>query len=244
MALFRTYDFQETIIQQCNNKWSEKAMAKISSVHDLPVVDAVYHQICSSNFRTGKPLVFMSDTNEQPASKRGRYKDPFQEEAFLQVMEDLQQNDEEQTTVNDLIDNMKTYLGDCDSMPYGFTYMKKRIKDHYGDDIIIAEINGKSNMVTSTATASKILHDFHWQSERNDSTREKMRVIETAAKLIKNDIKSIIQSKDYYPMSEEMSAEKAMEFIPESLCTLLQIFFPTNSSIKVASLGQAIIQAT
>ena len=132
---------------------------------------------------------------------------------------------------------MKTYLGDCDSMPYGFTYMKKRIKDHYGDDIIIAEINGKSNVVTFTTTASKILHDFHRQSERNDSTREKMRVIKTAAKLIINDIKSIIQSKDYYPTSEEMS-EKAMEFIPESLCTLLQIFFPTNSSIKLLHWGR------
>lgn len=123
-----------------NNKWSEKVMARISSVHDLPAADAMYHQICSSNFRTGKsiPLVFMSDADEQPASKRGRFKDSFQEEAFLQVMADLQQHDEEQTTINDLIDNMKTYLGDRDSLPYGFTYMKKKIKDHYGDDIIIA----------------------------------------------------------------------------------------------------------
>ena len=84
-------------------------MARISSVHDLPAADAMYHQICSSNFQTGKsiPLVFMSDADEQPASNRGRFKDPLQEEAFLQVMADLQQHDEEQTTVNDLIDNMK-----------------------------------------------------------------------------------------------------------------------------------------
>ena len=204
-----------------NNKWSEKVMARISSVHDLPAADAMYHQICSSNFHTGKsiPLVFMSDADEQPASKRGRFKDSFQEEAFLQVMADLQQHDEEQTTINDLIDNMKTYLGDRDSLPYGFTYMKKKIKDHYGDDIIIAEINGKSNVVTFTTT-------------------------ETAAKLIKSDIKSINQSNDYYPTSEEMSAEKAMDFVSESLCTFLQFFFPTNSSTKVASLGQAIMQAT
>jgi len=66
-------------------------MARISSVHDLPAADAMYHQICSSNFRTGKsiPLVFISDADEQPASKRGRLKDPIQEETFIQVMEDL-----------------------------------------------------------------------------------------------------------------------------------------------------------
>ena len=143
-------------------------------------------------------------------------------------MADLQQHDEEQTTVNDLIDNMKTYLGDCDSLPYGFTHMKKMIKDHYGNEIIIAEINGKSNVVTFTTTASKILHDFHQQSERDDSLREKMRIIETAAKLIKNDIKSDIQSTDYYPTSKEMSAETAIDFLPESLRALLQIFIPAE----------------
>ena len=64
-------------------------------------------------------------------------------------MADLQQHNEEQTTVNDLIENMNTYLGDCDSLPHGFKYMKKMIKDHYGDEIIIAEINGKSNRLVA-----------------------------------------------------------------------------------------------
>jgi len=58
-------------------------------------------------------------------------------------------------------------------------------------------------------------------------------VIETAAK-----------SKDYYPTSEEMSAAKTMAFAPESVHTLLQTLFPANSCTKVASLGQAITQAT
>lgn len=156
----RSFDFQETIMQQCesrNDKWSMTVSARIKSVHDLPAADAMYHQICSSNFRTGKDirLVFMSDTDGQPVTKqRGRKKDTFQEETFLQVMADLEQNDEEQTTIHDLIESMKTYLDDSDSMPYGFTYMKKRIKDHYGDDIIITEVNGKPNVVTFTATAS------------------------------------------------------------------------------------------
>ena len=199
-----------------NNKWSEKVMARIRSVHDLPAADAVYHQICSTNFRTGKsiPVVFMSDADEHPAKNRGRLKDLFQEEAFLQVMADLQQNDEEQTTVSDFIENMATYLSDSSGMPYGFTYMKKKIKDHYGNDIIIAEINGKSNVVTFTTTASKILHDFHRQTEKDDSIEEKMRLINAVAKLIKSDIKSIVQSKHNYPTPEEMTAEKAVEFLP------------------------------
>ena len=53
--------------------------------------------------------MFMSDADEHPAKKHGRLKDLFQEEVFLQVMPDLQQNDEEQNTVSDLIDNMAAY---------------------------------------------------------------------------------------------------------------------------------------
>ena len=33
-------------------------------------------------------------------------------------MEDLQKNDGEQTTITDLIESMKTYLGDSGSLPY------------------------------------------------------------------------------------------------------------------------------
>ena len=52
------------------------------------------------------PLVFISDADEQPVSKRGRLKDPIQEEAFIQVIEDLKKNDEEQTTIADLVENI------------------------------------------------------------------------------------------------------------------------------------------
>ena len=121
--------------------------------------------------------------------------------------------------------------------------MKRKIEEHYGENIIIAKINRKPNVITFTTTAYKILHDFHQQSTKDDSTSEKMRVIETAAKLIKSDLKLITHSKDHYPTSEEMNAEKAMAFVPESLRILLQTLFPVNSSTKVASLGQAITQA-
>ena len=61
---------------------------------------------------------------------------------------------------------------------------------------------------------------------------EKMRLINAADKLIKSDIKSIVQSKHNYPTPEEMTAEKAVEFLPESLRTLLQALFPEKISSK------------
>ena len=96
---------------------------------------------------------------------------------------------------------------------------------------------GLSNVVTFTTTASKILHDFHQQSVKDDSIKEKMRIIETAAKLIKNDIKSVIQSIDYYPSSTEMSAENAKDFLPVTSYTITD-FFLKNPVQKLPHLGK------
>ncbi len=55
----RSLDFQETIIQQCknmNNKWLWEVMARISSVHDLPAADVMYHQIPYSGLFSKKKI--------------------------------------------------------------------------------------------------------------------------------------------------------------------------------------------
>ena len=73
-----------------------------------------------------------------------------------------------------------------------------------------------------------------------------MRVIETAASLIKDDIETVVQDKDIYPTSFSMSTiEASAVFIPESLHLLLKtLFVGTDKEMKVCSLGQAIMQAT
>ena len=72
-----------------------------------------------------------------------------------------------------------------------------------------------------------------------------MRLIKTAAELIKSDVKSVEQSIDMYPCTTEMSStEEAMSFLPESLKLLFQRFFVgRDADKKVGSLGQAIMQA-
>ena len=48
-----------------------------------------------------------------------------QRQAFKKVILYLEQNDEEQITINDLIQKMEEYLIGTGSTAYGFTYMKK-----------------------------------------------------------------------------------------------------------------------
>ena len=246
----QTHELHGEIDKLCHTRadtWAEKVKGRRNNIHDLFAADAVYHQVCSVNFRTNKsiPRQFIT-TEEHSHTKRGRPKDSVQMEAFLKVAAYLEENDDEQTTINDLIEKMKEYLGESDHAPYQFTYMKDQIKQHFGNKIVITEINGKTNVVTFRSTASAILHDFYCQTKQDDSGADKMRIIETAAKLIKSDIQSVIQTKDSYASFHELSSvDEAISFLPESQQLMLRVLFPSQSAqVKLASLGQSIMQAT
>ena len=95
-------------------------------------------------------------------------------------------------------------------------------------------------------TAASVLKDFYEKPKLDDAETEKMRVIKTAASLINDDIKTVVQDKDIYPTSLSMSTvEASAAFIPESLQLFLKTrFVGTSKELKVCSLGQAIMQAT
>ena len=74
--------------------------------------------------------------------------------------------------------------------------------------------------------ASFILNEFYNKPKDSNSHAEKLRVIETAAKLIHYDVRQVNQAKDVNPYTGEMSSvEDAISFLPESLHTLLQCLF-------------------
>lgn len=98
-------------------------------------------------------------------------------------------------------------------------------------------------VVTLRQTAMSILSDFSQRQIKDDPEREK---VHTAAKLIKNDIRSIAQSLDTYPSYQELAPlEEFLNFVPASLKLLLhKLFVGKEFDFKVASIGQAIIQAS
>ena len=69
--------------------------------------------------------------------------------------------------------------------------------------------------------------------------------MKTAVKLITTDIKNLNASNTTYPCSGEMSSvDQALAFIPKLLEIFLEnIFVGKDTSLKLASIGQAIIQA-
>lgn len=116
---------------------------------------------------------------------------------------------------------MSGFSEESQSIAYGHTHMKARLKEYFGDQIIITEINGKSNIVTLRSTAEYVLQEFH-DRQKDDPDMEKIHLIKKAAKLIRNDIKSVGTSNEHYPPSYEIeSQEKSYNFLPTSV----KVFF-------------------
>lgn len=139
---------------------------------------------------------------------------------------------------------MRLVIADENCEPYSFKYMKDHLKKYFGDRISITKSNGKPNVVTFHNTAARILYEFHSKRQK-DPEQEKAQIIEAAAQLIKSDIKAIPKSGDMYLSSAEMaSSESALKYIPDSLKSFLKsVFTGKELDVKLASIGQAIVQA-
>ena len=146
-------DFQNKVSEVCESRadeWAETVKHRIIFAQDLHAADAVYHNICSVNFRTGKeiPQCFAKSDDRLERSSAGRPTDLVRAEAFARTMEYLEANDDEQVTVNALIKKIQEYMGDSNCEAYTFKYMREQLHKRFGERIIITEINGVSNIVT------------------------------------------------------------------------------------------------
>ena len=251
----RTKEFQDSLREVClerNDDWALKVFARLEFARDLHAADAIYHQQCSVNFQTKKQIPQSFDEGHCAPKRKGKPQDLAQSDAFLKVAKFLEDNDDEQITVGNLTDKMKEYLeadnesGDWHE-PYTVKHMKRMLIERFGDQIIITDINGKPNVVTFKPKASSILSDFHNASKKDscDVDQEKIHLVKTAAKLIKSDIKDVKFKKESYPSCQEMSSvQQNLDFLPETLYLLLkELFLGKNCGLKVAAIGQAIMQA-
>ena len=75
-------------------------------------------------------------------------------------------------------------MGKLSENLFSFKNMKRRLPNYFGEKIIITEMKGKPNIITLRSTDSNILQKFYSLPKTEDPGIQKLRVIETAAKLI------------------------------------------------------------
>ncbi len=84
--------------------------------------------------------------------------------------------------------------------------MQDQIEKKFSDKVIITHVNGKPNVVTMWSNARNILLEFKSQPKTDNTQQEKDKIIRTAVKLLKNDIKLLDQPSDIYPTCAEMAS--------------------------------------
>ena len=164
----------------------------------------------------------------------------------MEVANFLEENDDEQITISDLISKMEAILDGSEYSAYSRAHMRSKLKEHFGDNIVIAHINGKSDVVTFRNTAATILQDFYNSRQKPDLSTEKIRLVQTASKLVKSDMKLVETENNCYPSYDDFeSQDKCIAFLPETLRILLEgLIVGKGAKMKIASIGQAIMQAS
>ena len=164
-------------------------------------------------------------------------------DSFLEVARFLEENDDEQITINDLISCIEDNLANSEYGAYSYAHMQMKLHEHFGDRIIQTEMNGKPNVVTFRNKAKVDLHEFY-SHQKADPETEKRRIVQTAAKLIRDDIKAVETSNPVYPAGDQLEPDQCINFLPETLKALLEgLIVGKGIQTKIASIGQAIMQA-
>ena len=240
----KTKIFQETVKSKCSERmdtWANEILARIEYAQDLVATEAIYHQSCSVAFRSGRDIGDLSTQN----TKRGRKLTYDREAAFLKVIVFLETSEIDQVTLQDLVQLMSEHL-DENSEPFTSKHMKSRLIEHFGERLFVTDEKGKKCIVTLQRTASLLIQSLYKESKDSNPETQKRNIIETAAKLIKNDIKDMKQCNEIYPdVTDIESSEKCMAFIPTSLRIFLdKLISSKQCTLRIASVAHAIIQAT
>ena len=141
---------------------AEVVKSRVDFARDLPAVDAVYHNQCNVNFRLGKHIPSKYETStKQKLPRTGRKVDVSREKAFLFVVDEFLDN-EEQTTVSNLIGKMAEVY----SEPYSNAFMKQKLQEYFGDSLTITQSRKTEGLITIRKSAAKILNGFHCSEEK------------------------------------------------------------------------------
>ena len=124
--------------------------------------------------------------------------------------------------------------------------MKDKLEEHYGDGITFHQYAGNKTGITLQRKAADIIASFYKHQRSESAESEKQKIIQTAAQLILDDIKSMNACKvgNAYPPVQNISLEHSNSVVPNSLQSFLDnLICGKNNSTKISAIAQAITQA-
>lgn len=212
-----------------DNEWTRAVLGRINTIPGWVGKRVLFHQNCRIGFRTKKQL--------PKAVEETTFK--FKE-GFLEVVSLIRSNAKEIYSVNDLIAIGEMNRFSNGNATYSFSQMKLNLIEHLGDEIVVSTHKNNQTLVTLRTTCNEILNDCYQASKTTSETHQ---IIRKASDIILRDIKNVPPNKSHYPTPGDITLTAAEQFLPESLFLFLsRIITGSKSSLKIASIGQAIIQ--
>ena len=164
-----------------DDNFASNVRNRLSVCTDLVAAEAVYHTHCYAKF-------FLDIPNA--TGIRGRPECPKMLAAFNLTCDWLE-NEIDLFTLEDFWMKMKEV---SDEEVYGVKRIKQKLQEKYKDNIFFSEVSGRKNVVCFRNMADWIINDQWYKSKVQNAEDEAKRIIETAAKIIKNDLKEFLQS--------------------------------------------------
>jgi len=226
-SLVQKLELIENIRTEANNrrdKWGDEVSVRLSQVIDLVSSDGRYHRYCYQRFQK---LGSSQPDKGSATTKGGSSADANREEAFDKLCNYLEENDECQYAFEELKCIFLQLNPDIE--PYNDTHLKRKMIQRYGNSLHFAELPGKKNVICFSGATSNILSD-NWYKNRNseNEAQEELRVIRTAAAIIRREIKSKSYDCSQFPRIDEI-ANGGADLVPEVLKVLIyEIIQPTS----------------
>ena len=228
-----------------NDEWAIAVNGRMQFISDLQAEDAIYHPVCMTNFRLGRAIPTKYSGNvPKKSAKFGRPQDAAREKAYTDAKQFLLEKvcNDELVTLYNMPTVMNDALTDTEVTPFTTKWIQSRLMTDFPDEIFIATVNGRVNVITFRSTTNKILSNFHKTSKNIDSEEEKINIVKAATKLIKCEMKEKDCDLTTYP-----------SFSPDNLSTeyvttLLNVFLEelstsSGNDIRHAAIGQSIMQS-
>lgn len=206
-----------SVRQKCgqrNADWGVTVQLRIENSGDL--VAAEYHHDCQVRFHAHKVL---DGAKGRPS---GCY-DGKKQAAFEKLYEYLDQNDEYQYSLGDLFTRMDEFLDGSEGCTQKLSN-KNYVQDHYGNDMIVTNKQGKETLYIFLDMGHRILRvTYHEMGLRKEN------IADTAATLIEHEIHLMVFDTSKYQKFAEMAES---DLVPSLLLRLLSRIISSKSKVQ------------
>jgi hypothetical protein len=138
---------------------------------------------------------------------------------FSRICDHLENNNEDETYTLKKLCDMMVDFGCCE--PYSPIYLKKKLIEKFGDNLIVTSTTGLSDIVTLSPTSSKVLREYH-ESKTQNEEEENIRIIKAAGQIIHDEIVRKKCSTESYDIGDSLSSpEESLSFCTIKLQILL-----------------------